>query len=127
RCLPSFAASFRVTPSRSAPTVSITCLPSASRYLIRQTTPRSPAYRMTPAPLDIVIALLERLLSRCLLQLRAEVAEPPVPARERVATVAADPELRVELVEFRVHREPGVQGLRDRRLVAVLPRAHVEV
>src|SRR5262245_19337387 len=45
------AALVRVQPSRSGPSVSITCLPSASAYFTRQTTPRTPSYRITAAPL----------------------------------------------------------------------------
>ena len=43
----SASAVLRVTPSRSAPTVSITCFPVASAYLIRQTRPRLPCVRDT--------------------------------------------------------------------------------
>ena len=37
------SAFFSVMPSRSAPTVSMTCFPLASRYLILQTVPRAPS------------------------------------------------------------------------------------
>src|SRR5262249_26116817 len=50
----SASACFRVTPSRSAPIVCMTCFPWASVNLTRQTTPRAPSYLMTPLPAGII-------------------------------------------------------------------------
>src|SRR5579864_103664 len=50
-------------PSCSAPTVSITCLPSASRYLIRNVTPRLPRYSITPALGTVVLQALEQFVN----------------------------------------------------------------